>query len=234
MRHVDQPSSFGPHQPALELLPWWVNGTLDRDELELVEGHLAVCQECGDEELSVRQQLAAVRSADDVAPSPNPVALGRTRERIEAYERQHSHPRSAVSLLAARGRRIVATLFEVPRAWRWVLAAQLLAIALLVGLVSSHRESPLPRGEFYTLADPVTGAESPDITVVFDPAATELEIRRLLREIGGEVAGGPSSLGVYRIRLTEGHDDPVDVVVSILRSQAIVRFAEARPRPGAK
>ena len=32
-----------PHDEVQELLPWFVNGTLDTDEAERVEAHLASC-----------------------------------------------------------------------------------------------------------------------------------------------------------------------------------------------
>ena len=55
------------HQAAEELLPWFVNGTLDGDDLALVEQHLGECARCQHEIDSLRE-LQAAYVGSDVAP----------------------------------------------------------------------------------------------------------------------------------------------------------------------
>lgn len=43
-------------QPTVELLPWWLNGSLDADERRSVETHLASCADC-------RRELASTKDA---------------------------------------------------------------------------------------------------------------------------------------------------------------------------
>ena len=38
-----------PHRNAWELLPWYVNGTLSGQDLDLVTGHLPGCAACAEE-----------------------------------------------------------------------------------------------------------------------------------------------------------------------------------------
>ncbi len=38
-----------PHKQTQTLLPWYANGTLDADEVAVVEAHLSECAECRDE-----------------------------------------------------------------------------------------------------------------------------------------------------------------------------------------
>jgi anti-sigma factor RsiW len=50
-----------PHEQAQQLLPWYVNGTLEADEAALVEAHLAECAEC-------RADLAAEQASTSSTP----------------------------------------------------------------------------------------------------------------------------------------------------------------------
>ena len=35
-----------PHEQAQQLLPWYINGTLEADERAMVEAHLSDCADC--------------------------------------------------------------------------------------------------------------------------------------------------------------------------------------------
>ena len=54
------------HQAAQELLPWFVNGTLDADEAAQVGAHVAQCSACQADVAAQTQWRAA---AADAAPS---------------------------------------------------------------------------------------------------------------------------------------------------------------------
>ena len=53
-----------PHQAISELIPWYVNDTLENDERERVAQHIAECPACAQEIARCRTIAAVVRSAD--------------------------------------------------------------------------------------------------------------------------------------------------------------------------
>src|SRR5262245_8367568 len=57
---IDDPS----HREAVELLPWFLNGTLDGPERTRVEGHLAECIACKQEAEDLRHLRAMTQRED--------------------------------------------------------------------------------------------------------------------------------------------------------------------------
>jgi anti-sigma factor RsiW len=198
------------HAAAWELLPWYVNDTLDRDERRAVHAHLLGCAECRQEEARCRETMAAVR-AGGAAPSPHPAGLARLLERLEEPAAPREGPLRAI--LAA------------PLGVRVALAAQAAALVALLVVIFW----PATPVAFRTLEAPAAVAPArAQVRVVFAPEATESEIRALLLQVGGEITGGPSPLGAYTVTVPdrEGTSEPLPVVLAYLRGHARVRFAE--------
>ena len=63
MRDPSDPSDGNDHQKVWEILPWYVNGTLEGDEHEFVARHILRCQSCADEVVRCQSIATAVRSA---------------------------------------------------------------------------------------------------------------------------------------------------------------------------
>ena len=200
------------HQRIWELLPWYANGTLGETETRAVEEHAAQCERCR-EEMQVCRQLgeAALRTAVE-APTPHPARLSRLMSRLD--EADGSSPRA----------RWGALLTATPKPVRWILAGQLAAL-LLLAAGWMWTPPPPPPAEFQTLSDAAAPAAGPQVRVVFAEGATERQIRDVLLPLGGQLAGGPSPLGVYTVELPEGRD-PLPVVLQHLRSRPEVSFAE--------
>ena len=98
------------HDAVTELLPWYVNGTLDESERDLVREHIGVCDDCREnvELLSHVQRTVRNESPAPLVPAP------RTDELLAALDgRDHSH--------ALRSR------------WQWLAAA---SVVILVGVSS--------------------------------------------------------------------------------------------------
>ncbi|HEX6865487.1 MAG TPA: zf-HC2 domain-containing protein [Thermoanaerobaculia bacterium] len=203
------------HQRIWELLPWYANGTLGETERRSVEEHAAQCERCREEVRACLQLGEAVRQAAVEAPTPHPARLSRLMSRLD--EAEGSSPRA----------RLAGLLTATPRPVRWVLAGQLAALLLLATAQMWTPPSP-PPAEFKTLSDavaPATPADTVQVRVVFAEGATERQMRDVLLPIGGQLAGGPSPLGVYTVELPEGRD-PLPVVLRHLRSRPEVSFAE--------
>ena len=206
------------HQRVWELLPWYANGTLGEAERRTVEEHAAQCERCREELQACRQLGEAVRRNAAEAPTPHPARLSRLMSRLDEAEGP------------SRAARLKGLLAATPRPVRWVLAGQLAAL-LLLAAGWMWTPPPPPPAEFKTLSDaaapatPATPDDTVRVRVVFAQGATERQIRDVLLPIGGQLAGGPSPLGVYTVELPEGRD-PLPVVLQHLRSRPEVSFAE--------
>lgn len=227
------------HQEAWELLPWYVNDTLQDEERRAVEEHLARCPLCRSELASSRQVALAVQRAAEL---PDVAA-----ERIDRLLARLDEP--AVARAAgesATGAPAAATVGRLAPAVRWALALQAAAIlALALGLAyllavpralsspepaTSQAASPTAGSsagpDFRTLAaPPAAAAPAARVRVVFDPAASEEELRRLLLEAGARFAGGPSPAGVYALEVAGGAPAAADALAR-LRAHPRVELAE--------
>jgi predicted anti-sigma-YlaC factor YlaD len=210
------------HRTVDELLPWYANGTLEGEERARVERHLAECELCRDE-------MALLRGVSDaasaiVAETPSiPDALGKTLARIDEWE-QTRRPS-----FAARVRAFAASVFEMPKVPRLVLATQS-ALILVLGtvLVLSRLQQP----EFTTLSGGNGASNAPRLTVVFESSATEEAIRQALQQVGGTLVSGPSAAGVYVVALPKAGDDEraVDAAIAALReNRSVITFVELEP-----
>lgn len=200
------------HQRIWELLPWYTNGTLGESERRSVEEHAAQCERCREEVQACLHLGEAVRKAAVEAPTPHPARLSRLMSRLD--EADGTSPREKLAGL----------LTATPRPVRWLLAGQLAAL-LLLAAGWMWTPPPSPPAEFTTLSDAVAPAAGQQVRVVFAEGTTERQIRDVLLLLGGQLAGGPSQLGVYTIDLPEGRD-PLPVVLEHLRSRPEVSFAE--------
>lgn len=182
----------GIHHEAQRLLPWFVNGTLDDEEQALLERHLGQCSQCQGELAELREwQAAGAQPA--TAPADVAQAWQRLRPRLPA-------PGST----------------RTPRRWweaakqdwwqtsswlRWALIAQTVALSG-VALLSMPRSEPTPYRTLGTLAAPQDVANT--LVIVFDPRASEAQLRRLLRASQARIVDGPNDAGAYTIAVPAG------------------------------
>jgi len=99
------------HDTVTELLPWYVNDTLDESERDLVREHIGVCDDCRDNVELLSQVQRAVRTESPAPLVPAP----RTDELLAALD-----GRSGNRALRSR--------------WQWLAAA---AVVIIVGVGSA-------------------------------------------------------------------------------------------------
>ncbi len=198
------------------LLPWYVNGTLDALERARVEQHLAQCLRCRREADWLRALQAAV-ARDEPAPAMDE-ALARAHARLDAREARWR--------LRGLGKRIAGDWREARLTVRAALVVALvLVLALAFALIGEREEPVLYRTLSSPQAEKASGAR---LSVVFDGAAREDEVRRALVEAGARIIGGPSAAGEYTVEVASADEEQA---LRKLRASAAVRSAARGPQP---
>jgi anti-sigma factor RsiW len=174
------------HRLAQELLPWFVNETLDTSERAVVTEHLARCSVCQADAAS-QAQLRAV--AVDASPSSDvDRAWSALRRRLELAPH-------------AAGRK--ATLPWWRQRLRLALAVQSTLIVLLV--VALVRLA-MPVESFRTMGS-AEAATQANAIAVFRDDATEAQMSAALRAAGARIVGGPTVTDAYLLRLADASPD---------------------------
>ena len=168
------------HDKTQRLLPWYNNGTLDEDEVALVEEHLAECAEC-------RAACAAdAELARDVAAMPLDPEHGWAALTGD-LDRDHAPTTSNVAFFRRR----------VPVAW--MIGGQAAAAVLAVAIFTAV-PTRTPDQTYHALASaPV--APAGNAVVVFKPETSEAAMRAALLGAGARVVGGPNASGAYVLQL---------------------------------
>lgn len=177
------------HDETERLLPWFVNGTLEDDELANVQQHLAQCARCQQEVETLRQLQAACvhESGTDGSVAMVP-AFARLRARIASATARVPRPRWSDML---------GGWWQAAPWLRAAIAVQFGVIVLLgVWLIATP-----PPAAYRTLGDAGAAASAVSDTgrlvVMFDPGIDEAQLRRLLQASGARIVDGPTAAGAY-------------------------------------
>jgi anti-sigma factor RsiW len=185
-----------------ELLPFYLNGTLDEGERVEVEAALAESEDLR-WELEFLEGVQRDVQTRDPGRSPGDFGLARLMRDIEAEGR--------VSAPVVQSR---------SRVWQIAAAVALALFATQTVLVVT---SP---GTLVELAGGETaGAKGPTLTVAFVPEASEAEIRALLLANGLEIVGGPSALGLWTVAVS-GDGSAAEAVAALRAESGLVESAE--------
>ncbi len=174
----DMPQEQQEH-PA-ELLPWFVNETLSTEDRQTVEQHLESCPQCQQEITLLQKMRTHVKEIR--TESPGEFGLNRLLSRVRndrAVTESPQHP-------------------PTQRWQNWLAIAASLIIVIQAGLLIDTWYISKPM-------IPLSGPEEHGLVlqVSFTPTSTEAQIREVISAIHGRFIDGPSSLGIYRIRLDD-------------------------------
>lgn len=181
------------------LLPFYVNGSLDGEELGLVEQALENNQDLRQEVIFLQNLRKSVKEQEPDS-SPGEFGLKRLQKSVSnasASEKKQPTPKNI---------------------WRFAAVAACLMLAIQTVVVNLESEST------YTAAsgNTTTVAEGYVVSVTFAPNVSERVIRQLLIENNVSIIDGPSALGIYRLSVTENPENLVtlfkarpDVIESI-------------------
>jgi len=200
------------HREVDEMLPWFVNGTLEGGELAAVEQHVRDCARC-QREVDLLQQLQTICAIDEPAPDATP-SYRQLRERIAGRRR--------LGALRDRARELLRPWQRAPAWAKWAIAAQFAGIAMLVVKVAMPISESA--GLYQTLGAPAAhAARDGAVAVIFVPDATESELRRIVQAAGARVVDGPTESNAYVLEVPPGHRD---TVLAVLRAEPAVKLAQ--------
>jgi hypothetical protein len=198
-----------------ELLPFYVNGTLNADDRTWIEHYLR-------EHPLAANELNWLRSVQtmtqqEVVPVSAEVGMERAMQRIRG-ERAQATPAATTSFVE-RVRDWLSRMVPQPML-KPALAGALAVIALqavvITSMVGEREDTSLIR----TPTTPINVAEQGAfVKVNFRPDATEADIRMLLIDAQANIASGPGQLGDYYVRVPAWQ---VDAVTALLGASAIV------------
>jgi anti-sigma factor RsiW len=214
-RIVDLLSSS--HLATEALLPWLLNDTLTPGERRELESHLQSCASCR-QELARQRELMALYAADPAPGAETDVDAAFA----ELSARLQTDTGRAELQFASRAKAV--------RGWRIAFAAQmavLIAFGATVGWTLSQMQFTAPAvevagatGAYQGLAAPPAGAG--DAIVLFDPNASEADLRRVLQRAGARIVDGPTAADAYVVRFERG----TEVAIAALRADRSVRRIE--------
>lgn len=204
MTNLESPAEL--EQRALELLPWYVNGTLAGEERELVGRQVLASLTCR-KELERLKRLHRMIQRDDAEAVETDRAFERLMARIEASGEEEQPRATQVRRDPARKRfALAASLTAAVSAllWWWWNATP---------VMTPHAYETLTQS---TPTDP----RSVRLRVLFAPGVGEAEREALLARHGLTPVGPPSEEGVVTLAFAEG-SSPIAVVAALKRDPRI-------------
>ena len=171
------------HRAVQSLLPWFTNGTLDDDELKRVREHIAQCPRC-EADAQAQQALHAAAAATAVPPLDVDSGWAALRARIAPQRPLRRAPPSGWSRLG----------------WPMLAGAQAIAVLVLAVVVVTRS---VPQGPQYQ----ALGSGSPaaaNAIVLFQPSASEAQIRQALRASHARIVDGPTVMDAWLVQLPSG------------------------------
>ncbi len=186
-----------------ELLPWHAAGTLSQHDAERVEEALGRDPELARRYTLVREEFAETIHLNETLGAPSPRVLDKLFEKIDAEPAR----RVRAPGFGARISGFFASL--TPRTMAWSASAAALVIMLQAGVITNIALNEQPTTSFKTASAPPTvvtrglRAEGDYALVRFRARASAAGITQFLRRNELTVVDGPSSTGVYRVRIAE-------------------------------
>lgn len=161
------------HERVFEILPWWLNQSLDDIERAEADAHIAQCEQCQAEIRFLRSMQQAVMPAGN---HHDPISLPpQLREAVRGGRRR---PRMRWTALAAG----------------LAIAASTFAVAMVI--------IPSP-AEYRTVTDARDVASPLLVRVTFDDNTNVAGIRELIREARADIVGGDLESGELLLRIPD-------------------------------
>ncbi|VTU22576.1 anti-sigma factor family protein [Variovorax sp. RA8] len=173
-----------------ELLPWYANGSLGAEDRAWVDAYLQQHPEARSE-LDWYRSLQA-RVQENAPAVPPTIGLARAMRLI-----QGDRPTLAERIGAFFGNLGMRPSYAIAG-----LALVMVQGGVILNLLGHARED----ADQIRALNAVRVEEGPMLKISFAPDAKEADIRMLVVQVGGELAGGPGQLGDYYLRVPAGSE----------------------------
>ena len=185
------------HSDIEELLPWHAAGTLSRRDTQRVEEALARDPELARRFAMVREELGETILLNETLGAPSGHAMEKLFAKIDAEPAR----KQATSLnLSARITEFFAGFS--PRTLAYAGSAAALAILLQAGIIASVMIKEKSADGYETASAPSTDPGVGAFTLIrFAPQASSDDITKFLEANKLQVAAGPMSGGLYKVRV---------------------------------
>ena len=216
------------HETCWEILPWYVNGSLQEEERLRVEQHLATCPYCRQEVTSL-QQFQDRLLEYDASAQQQALAFNRLMQRIKqpgaAVPDSGSQPTGKTGI-----NNRLATLWSALRQSNMAYAV---TAALLAGVVVGLLIPQQTDQRIYTTLSATQPYQEGRLSVhvIFKPQTPELEIRKLLHHYHATVIAGPGTNGIYTLAIDKRSlSEPQQrALLETLRQHPAITWASALP-----
>jgi len=211
------------HQQVWDLLPWYINNTLDPVEQASVRYHVKSCITCRIE-LNQQQQLVEKMQKIDLLEQVSQVSFAQLKMKIEEQPNlctfaKHREPKKDAKFPSRQFLSFVQYT---------ALAASLLLLSLPFMLGSLVDTTDL-RSDYRTLANSVVGEERTNmLRIVFSDQSDPEQINVILSVISARIVKGPADNGVYLVQVGDQHTTLQDVknAIAYLHNDTRIIFAE--------
>jgi hypothetical protein len=194
-----------------ELLPWYANGSLGAEDRAFVEAYLEQHPEARSE-LDWYHSLQK-RVQENAPAVPATIGLARTMRLIRGDRPTFSE-------------RIGAFFGNLGLRPSYAMAA-LAVVAVQGGVILNLLGDARENADEIRALNAVRVKEGPMLKINFAPDAKETDIRMLVVQVQGELAGGPGQLGDYYLRVPAGSE-----AAALARVQAAPIVQAASMAPG--
>ncbi len=210
------------HQHVWNLLPWYINNSLDPAEQDNVINHVRTCITCRIE-LNQQQQVFEKMQQTDLLQQVSQISFAQLKKRIEEQPKHYDFAKHHESKKEPK---------LSPQFFGFVhytaLAASLLLMAMPFMLGSLIDRTDL-KSDYRTLANPVESEPKNNVLrIVFEDQSNSEEIETILDKVSGHIIKGPSENGVYLVQIGNHQTNSQEIkdAISHLHKNSQVIFAE--------
>ena len=204
------------------LLPWYAAGTLDARESQQVAAALAADPELASRYEWVRAELEQETHVSEAAGEPSGRDVKTLFAKIDALPAQKS--RSSIDI----GTRIAEFIASLsPRTLAWSAMAAALAIVLQAGFLAGFVLKEKSAGGYETASVPANvSGEGSYVLLRFQPQASAADVANFLETNKLSIVGGPSTGGLYRVRVAPTKLAKADLmqILNTLQDNKVVGF----------
>ena len=216
-------TSKSEHQEVWDLLPWYINHSLDPAEQDFVRKHVKTCVTCR-VEINQQQQLLEKIQQQDLLQQVSQVTFARLKKRMQEQSKlgafaEQAKPSQEQKLFSHQFLGFVKYT---------ALAASLLLLALPL-MLNPPTDDPELKSDYRTLANPAEGKHKNNfIRIVFAEHLGAEQIKAILNGVSGHIIKVPSKNGIYEVQIGNRQTNSLEVndAISQLRKNSLVVFAE--------